>query len=31
MASLAGLYNNSFIKVINNRNNNSSGITLAGY
>jgi hypothetical protein len=29
MASLVGLYNNSFIEVINNRNNNSSGTALA--
>jgi hypothetical protein len=29
MASLAGLYNNPFIEVINNGNNNSSNIALA--
>jgi hypothetical protein len=31
MASLAGLYNNPSIRVTNNGNNNSSGITLIGY
>jgi hypothetical protein len=30
MASLIGLYNNPFIGVINNRNNNSFGTTLVG-
>jgi hypothetical protein len=31
MVSLTRLYNNLFIKVINNRNNNSFGTTLTGY
>jgi hypothetical protein len=30
MASLIGLYNNPFIRVTNNGNNNSSDIALAG-